>query len=496
VSRKHGQTMHAGGNTAEIPRILLHPDGGGGWLETGDPLDAGAMHHLSQDASHLAWQSARHLASDIGPGKLPVNGTTYTGDGWDGAYSDTPDAASTASEPIHYAIAWDYKTARSYHLPNLIADRDLPGGGIGLRIICVELDVYVDSANSLKLYAALTPSYATPDRGTLAVATYSAWSASGEHFSGNEASPSYLPTGRQIVRLWLIAKTPAGAPWAQWRCRGSGSIAAVQSLVLEGHLWVGWRSSDVDNEIITINAWEMPEPYRPLFDESVSSNIKQWHRADLSTITDPTATPETVYNVKNNVDGRAAYDLENGAPILNRNGINGRPVLQFLGDAAHDMQTVFSTTAFSTVTMFVVMKVVTQNTTGITQVYSTVAFPSSGSPDGGFGIIANGANWGFWAENRTTGFVGTTLTVDRPYILTGRGNATDVFFDVNGIEVATAGRLGSAGATALQFQVGHTATYNGDGRFELAEVLVYEADLSLAERTLVLEYLNRHYEVF
>lgn len=484
-----------------LPRLYLHPDAAGGWLPSGDPIDAGTMHHLAHNLSLMCRESHRHLVADVGPGKMPRNGSAYTGNGWDGGYSDGVNSASTDVDFAGTAVAWDRRTARSYHLANLIADRKLPGGGYGLRVIEVEIDCYLATANTLQLFAALTASYNTPDQGSLATSTWSDWSSA--TFTGNTdgLNPAdTLPSGRQTVRLWLITKTPAGASWAQWKARDSATVAAAASMVYEGHLWVGWRSSNSDNAIISINAWEVPTPFSPLVDPwyngTASGEALWWIRSDTNDTSVQNNGGDAVSTLVNLASGYAglasmsAYTLE-----IVRNAVGGYPAIRIPPTVSKWMDSATMPLVLDEFTVFAVIIVREANTTGSLAVFSTYGVVPSA--DGGGGLIASGGSWGAWSENRSTGFVGTTLALNKPYILCGRADEKDVFVDVNGIQVGTVARPAASGSTAQKEQIGRDGSFHaGDGSFDLCEVISYNKHLSVEERAFVLEYLNRRYGVF
>jgi hypothetical protein len=491
--------------------LYLHPDAAGGWLPSGDPIDAGTMHHLAHNLSLMCRESHRHLVADVGPGKMPRNGSTYTGNGWDGGYTDGVNTASTDVDYAGRAIAWDRRTARSYHLANLIADRKLPGGGYGLRVIEVEIDCYLSTANTLQLFAALTASYNTPDQGSLATSTWSDWSSA--TFTGNTDGlnpPDTLPSGRQTVRLWLITKTPAGASWAQWKARDSATVAAAASMVYEGHLWVGWRSSNSDNAIISINAWEVPPPFAPLADPmlggTANGDLFMWARSDTNdTMAQDTGSDiQTWFNLMySDSSGPFSLGFTNSAPTLKTSGIGGLPVAEFVGDVGFQSGRIGGYGSLpETIDEFTIFAVVvprSTNTTGYRAVFSAEGIPPR--TDGGAGLMQSGGEWGAWSEDRTTGFCGTGLTLNKPYILCARADATDVFFDVNGIQSDTVARPAASGATRLTMVTGQSINsganaYTGDGDFDLAEIIMYHRHLGVAERAFVLEYLNRRYGVF
>lgn len=488
-----------------LPRLLKHPAAAGGWLPSGDPVDAGTMHHLSSNLSLLCRESARHLVSDVGPGGLPRTGGTYTGDGWDAAYTDSGLTGSTSTDAISHAISWDRRTARSYHLPAMIADRELPEGGYGLRVIEVEVDCFVAAANSFRLYCALTSTYQTPDQGALALSTWSAWSTTNEQFSGaNNGTPSALSatTGRQTVRMWIITNTPVGAPSAQWRCRDSGSVAAMSSLVNEGHLWVGWKSSNASNAIISINAWEVPPPFAPPIDTwhggSTSGELLWWLRADANDVATAPGGTEVVEYFKNLASGYGGLVYVGsglGGEAVTQNIVGGKPGLRIDAGAARWFESPTMPLVLGEFTVFAVLVLRSNNTTGYASVFGTRVFAPT--PDGGGGIAASGGLWGAWAEDRATGFVGTSLTVDSPVILCARANATDVFLDKNGLQVGTIARPAPSGSVAQKAIIGSDNTYyTGDGVFDLCEVVAYNKHMSVDERAFVLEYLNRRYGVF
>lgn len=494
-----------------LPRLLKHPAAAGGWLPSGDPVDAGTMHHLSSNLSLLCRESARHLVSDVGPGGLPRTGGTYTGDGWDAAYTDSGLTGSTSTDAISHAISWDRRTARSYHLPAMIADRELPEGGYGLRVIEVEVDCFVAAANSFRLYCALTSTYQTPDQGALALSTWSAWSTTNEQFSGaNNGTPSALSatTGRQTVRMWIITNTPVGAPSAQWRCRDSGSVAAMSSLVNEGHLWVGWKSSNASNAIISINAWEVPPPFAPLIDTSyngtASGDLGFWFRADANDSWAQGDYAGSVYLWHNLAfrDNGGPSSLARSAGAItevDQSCIGGLPAAKIVGSTEYFTSSIGYGGAgdlpyvLDEFTIFVVITPRSANTTGIRQVFSTRGIAPSA--DGGGGIIASGGLWGAWAESRTTGFVGTSLSIDSPVILCARADGTDVYLDKNGLQSGTVARPAASGSTNQRLVLGDFGT-SGDGDFDIAEMILYHRHLGRDERAFVLEYLNRRYGVF
>lgn len=487
-----------------LPRLLKHPAAAGGWLPSGDPVDAGTMHHLSSNLSMLCRESARHLVSDVGPGGLPRTGGTYTGDGWDAAYTDSGLTGSTSTNAISHAISWDRRTAQSYHLPAMIADRELPEGGYGLRIIEVEVDCYVAAANSFRLYCALTSTYQTPDQGALALSTWSAWSAANEQFSGaNNGTPSALSaaTGRQTVRMWLITNTPVGAPSAQWRCRDSGSVAAMSSLVNEGHLWVGWKSSNSGNAIISINAWEVPPPFAPPIDTwhggSVNGELLWWLRADANDIaTAPGETEEVEYfkNLASGYGGLVYVGSGTGALPVTQNVVGGLPGIRIDGTSLKGFNSPTMPLVLDEFTVFAVIVVREDNTTGDLAVFSTSGIAPSA--DGGGGLIAQNGWWGAWSESRSTGFVGVGLPMDTPVILCARANATDVYLDKNGLQVGTIARPAASGSTAQRENIGYGGVHTGDGVFDILEVVAYNKHMTVDERAFVLEYLNRRYGVF
>lgn len=454
----------------------------------------------------LCRESARHLVSDVGPGGLPRTGGTYTGDGWDAAYTDSGLTGSTSTDAISHTISWDRRTARSYHLPAMIADRELPEGGYGLRIIEVEVDCYVAAANSFRLYCALTSTYQTPDQGALALSTWSAWSTStpNEQFSGgNNGTPSALSaaTGRQTVRMWLITNTPVGAPSAQWRCRDSGSVASMSSLVNEGHLWVGWKSSNSGNAIISINAWEVPPPFSPPIDTwhggSVNGELLWWLRADANDVaTAPGGTEGVEYfkNLASGYGGLVYVGSGTGALPVTQNVVGGLPGIRIDGTSLKGFNSPTMPLVLDEFTVFAVIVVREDNTTGDLAVFSTSGIAPSA--DGGGGLIAQNGWWGAWSESRSTGFVGVGLPMDTPVILCARANATDVYLDKNGLQVGTIARPAASGSTAQRENIGYGGVHTGDGVFDILEVVAYNKHMTVDERAFVLEYLNRRYGVF
>jgi len=295
--------------------------------------------------------------------------------------------------------------------------------------------------------------------------------------------------------MWLITKTPAAQPHAQWRCRNSGSIASISSLVYEGHLWVGWKSTDADNQILSINAWEVPEPFSPLIDTSVSSMLSCWFRADLNTIS------QEIINGTAIDQSSQRGNMAANSGLIDRSGCGGRPFMTVYKSTASYLLGGAVLAAPSVFTVFAVITPRSDPSGGYVPVFelSDGAGSASHPSTGGGGIRSQGTQWGAWADDPALAFCGSTLTVDKTYIVCARVSATDVYWYVNGLQVATVGRVAASGASAVfsGFNGWVSADVPGaEGDFDLAEGLIYDADLSTDERAFVLEYLNRRYGVF
>lgn len=452
----------------------------------------------------LCRESARHLVADIGPGGLPRTGGTYTGDGWSGNYNDTATTEAASTDELSHSISWDRRTARSYHLPNLIADRELRDGSYGLRIIEVEIDCFVAAGNSLRLYCALTPTYETPDKGALAVSTCSAWTNPNEQFEGGtEGTVSTIPAGggRQTIRMWLATKTPPGSPWAQWKCRNGGAIAAQQTMLYEGHLWVGWRSSNSSNAIISINAWEVPEPWAPPLSVTASRGYFYGTRFDWNTAS-TVGDDEFVGAIRDSfsTSGGAGPATSVG---LNRSGVGGKFCGEFTKSNLSYANTVLSWVSTRDATIHVVLVPKNTPASGYVPVceFLTTIGPPAYPAAGGFGIRSQGNQYGFWADNPSTGFLGSTLEVGKAYILTGVVDGTDIYWYVNGVYVSTTARPG----VVTTFHSGPFTGFHTDviadvpsvvGDFDLYEYVYYRHAQTLDERVFTIEYLNRRYGVF
>jgi len=252
------------GSGAEIPRYIKHPAGSSGnsWLAQNDPIDAGTAHIIDSNISHLSAECARHLVWDH------TVGATAAVDGWDADYSDSPNANGSA-DGLPWIIAWDNRTARCYPLPAMIADRDLPEGGLGLREIRVQIYADVNTDNSLRLFAAITPTEAPPTEGSLALATA----------YGTINAPTTATSGLKRIEITLRAELPAGPPREEWvHSAGGDGINAATVPVHAGYLWVGWKSSDAANEIHAISAYEVPGPITVAPNEA--GGMLVWYRAD------------------------------------------------------------------------------------------------------------------------------------------------------------------------------------------------------------------------
>ena len=248
-----GRRLGAGSGT-EIPRYIKHPlaSSGNSWLLQADALDAGTVHILDSNISHLDAVNMRHLFWDHTVGAIANT------DGWDATYSDAPNS-SGGTTSLPWCIAWDYRTARCYPMPAMIADRDLPDGGLGLREIRVELYVYIPVGKNLQVFAALTPTEAPPTAGSLALATA----------YGTLTAPTAAPSsGLLRVEVVLRTEAPAGQPMEQW-----GTVPVHQAF-----LWVGWRGDDTGIEIQNISAFEVSPPVTLAPNEA--GGLLAWYRAD------------------------------------------------------------------------------------------------------------------------------------------------------------------------------------------------------------------------
>ena len=252
------------GSGAEIPRYIKHPAGSSGnsWLAQNDPIDAGTAHIIDNNLSHLSAECARHLVWDH------TVGATAAVDGWDADYSDSPNTAGGA-DSLPWSIAWDNRTARCYPLPAMIADRDLPEGGLGLREIRVQIYADVNTDNSLRLFAAITATEAPPTEGALALATA----------YGTISAPTTATSGLKRIEIALRAELPAGPPREEWAHNAGGDTANAATVpVHAGYLWVGWKSSDAANEIHAISAYEVPGP--TVVAPNEAGGMLVWYRAD------------------------------------------------------------------------------------------------------------------------------------------------------------------------------------------------------------------------
>lgn len=260
-----GRRLGAGSST-EIPRYIKHPAGSSAnsWLQATDPIDAGSAHIIDNNLSHLSAECARHLVWDH------TVGATAATDGWDANYSDSPNAAG-GSTALPWEIAWDHRTARCYPIPALIADRDLPEGGLGLREIRVQVYADVNApGNSLKVFAAITSTEAPPTEGALALATA---------YGTVEATTAEPSSGLLRIQVIVRAELPAGPPQEEWEQYAGGNGNNAGSVpVHAGFLWVGWHSTDAANEIQSISAYEVPGPITVAPNEAGGQLV--WYRAD------------------------------------------------------------------------------------------------------------------------------------------------------------------------------------------------------------------------
>lgn len=420
------------GSGAEIPRYIKHPAGSSGnsWLAQNDPIDAGTAHIIDSNLSHLSAECARHLVWDHTVGAMAAV------DGWDADYSDSPNATGSASD-LPWMIAWDNRTARCYPLPAMIADRDLPEGGLGLREIRVQVYADVNTDNSLYLFAAITPTEAPPTEGSLALGTA----------YGTIEAPTTATAGLKRIEIVLRAELPAGPPMEEWThgAGGDGNNAATVP-VHAGYLWVGWKSSDALNEIHAISAYEVPGPMIVAPNEAPGMLV--YYRADtcafdgddyyesVSRLLDLTGNER---HATFSGGAKASYGQFWGAVLLTGDG--SAPMLYFdNGQYSCPHESALNPSAW---TMFFVWTRDTSGTATWNSLFNKGTY--TGGTGKGFGLSDRGhagiTNLSAWVDTETTYYVDyATSSLCAVVWVTYDGNDLQMF--VNNVSIGTVAKVG------------------------------------------------------
>jgi hypothetical protein len=154
----------------------------------------------------------------------------------------------------------------------------------------------------------------------------------------------------------------------------------MSSLVNEGHLWVGWKSSNSGNAIISINAWEVPPPFAPPIDTwhggSVNGELLWWLRADANDIATAPGGTEQVEYFKNLASGYGGLvtvgRIGDPLPVV-QNVVGGLPGIRIDATNSKGFNSATMPLVLDEFTVFAVIVVREDNTTGDLAVFSTEA---------------------------------------------------------------------------------------------------------------------------
>ena len=426
------------GSGANLPRYIKHPAGSSGnaWFAQNDPIDSGTAHVVDNNVSHLSAECARHLVYDHSVG------ATQATDGWDADYSDAPNNAAATTE-LPWRISWDYRTARCYPLPAMIADRDLPEGGLGLREIHVQ--VYADvNTTGLYLFAALTATEAPPTEGALALGTA----------YGTVEAPEAATVGLKRIEIILRTDRPAGPPRDAWSTAGvSGAIVEGSVPVHSGYLWVGWLSDNASNEIHAISAYEVPGPLAAAPNEV--EGLLVWYRADSCVYDADTyyAAVQRLLDLSGNErhatfsgGAKAGYGQYWGAVLVTNDG--SAPKLYFDGgqySCPHE-----SALNPATWTMFFVWRRDVSWTPTWCSLFNKARYDGGAATGKGFGLSdrthAGHTNISAWVDTETVSYVDYATSSDARLVwITYDGNTLQMF--VNNISIGTVAKVGYLSST-------------------------------------------------
>lgn len=227
-----------------VERYVKHPAAATGYLADGDPLDAGTVHLVHSNLSHLSERNVRLIAHATGPGTVD----------WEGPWSGVIDTTQDGVSPDAYELIPWYRDRTAFMCGPIAMSHARvgtdPAGFYPRKVrVVVQGTKSPQSSTNLYVYAVLTATPDTPIRST-------------RYASAND---SVANTGADVLvtfTLTLSCEAPV-RPSEEWRCRTSGASEGVTSVVTPAWVWVGWRSTttaagdpDTIESISVFEIWE------------------------------------------------------------------------------------------------------------------------------------------------------------------------------------------------------------------------------------------------
>lgn len=239
-----------GQRIASPSRYIRHPSTG--WLEDGDPLDAGTSIILANNINHLAYESVRPIADDwytdaVG-GKASASGYTSLID------ATAPTGAALQNwNKISWSVDPGVNTtlgcARCYPLV-LIADAIPPyGTDPTFRWIRCHIRAKSGASNSLQIAVAITPWNTSPIRGVL-------WAPRSD-------SSTFWTTVSTSETSYVIDLQPevivdGNFPRETVRSENEGPNNTINHVFM-GLLWFGWYATNASDYWRSFSAYEYRE---------------------------------------------------------------------------------------------------------------------------------------------------------------------------------------------------------------------------------------------
>lgn len=197
----------------------------------GCACDAGAAMIYQSNLSHSVSESLRHLCTFV------LGGTLSQVTGWSGI-RDVPDPGGVTALS---QISWRPSVSARFGPFYAIEDREADDGTPVLRKIVCETYAKSGASDTLEVYVAITAGLdpEPPLFGVVASETFSA------------------PTSIAVTTKTLEAELPlTGTTPLRVRPASSTTFGAVETIVAPWWLWLGWKSTNGGDKLLSFAAYE------------------------------------------------------------------------------------------------------------------------------------------------------------------------------------------------------------------------------------------------
>ncbi|MFN8335710.1 MAG: T9SS type A sorting domain-containing protein [Cyclobacteriaceae bacterium] len=240
----------------------------------------------------------------------------------------------------------------------------------------------------------------------------------------------------------------------------------------------------------------------------VSGNLRWWLKADAGTFTDNGTTAATdgqnvqQWNDQSTIVNHVRQTTGANKPVYRTGIINGYPVLRFSSDQFLDALASPGVGVTESFYMFLIFKQNSYSAGGTTDGSGTYIMDRTSATNNLMSFkIANTDKYFYQKRNDAggslTGPVSVTSAVNGSFVAIDyfRNVGTSYGIYINGrLDVTSGGD--SENITGPQLRIGrHTSTANGGLDGDLAEVILYNANLSAASRTRIESYLAIKYGI-